>query len=64
MSERASRGEGFRKMEGIPDHLSGRSFTRAVLKTVLAALVNHIMRERGAFLREATGVSEVDMHAS
>jgi len=40
MSERASRGEGLRKMEDIPGRLSGRSFTRAVLKTVLAALTN------------------------
>jgi len=42
VSERASRGEGLRKMEDIPGRLSGRSFTRAVLKAILAALMGQV----------------------
>jgi hypothetical protein len=45
-------------MEGIPGRLLGRSFTRAVLKTILAVLTSHITREREVPLGEATGVSE------
>lgn len=42
MSERASRGEGRRQMKGIPGRLSGLSFTRAILKAILAALEDHV----------------------
>jgi hypothetical protein len=58
VSERASRGKGLRKMEGIPGRLSGRSFTRAVLKTVLAALRGQVRASVTCLAGDATGVSE------
>jgi len=51
-------GRGFREMEGTPGHFSGRSFTRAVSRAVLAAFTSHVTREQGELGREATGVSE------